>query len=327
MTQLYPLKFKPQYMEKLWGGRKIEHILGRDLGVLSNCGESWEISGVQGYVSEVSNGFLIGNELNELLEVYMGDLVGDRVFDRFGQEFPLLIKLIDADDDLSVQVHPDDALAMERHNSSGKTEMWYVLQADAGARINCGFKRPLNAAQYQEMLDAGRLPEILNFESAKSGDVFFMPAGRVHAIGRGILLAEIQQTSDVTYRIFDYNRTDSTGQPRELHTDMALDAIDFTFHDNYRTDYTLLNNKAANVVSCDYFRTGILQLDRAVARDIYEADSFIIYIAVEGSSEISWDGGRDVIRYGETVLVPAALHNFGLRPLQASAKLLEITAG
>jgi len=226
MEGLYPLKFTPIYKDKIWGGNKIKSVLNKDFGGLPNCGESWELSGVDGNVSVVSNGYLAGNTLEELLEVYMGDLAGDEVYEHFGNEFPLLIKFIDANDDLSIQVHPNDEMAAERHNSYGKTEMWYVLQADKGSKLQSGFNQQVDQEKYLEKLEKTELTDILNFEEVTAGDVFFIPAGRVHAIGRGILLAEIQQTSDITYRIYDYDRRDDKGNPRELHTDLALDAID-----------------------------------------------------------------------------------------------------
>jgi len=324
MENLYPLKFTPIYMEKIWGGQKLKTELGKDFGDLPNCGESWEISGVPDHVSVVSNGDLAGNSLEELIEIYMGDLVGDHVYEKFSVEFPLLIKFIDANDDLSVQVHPNDELAKKRHQAFGKTEMWYVLQADKGARLNCGFNQPLDANKYLQMLSSGKLMDILNFVEVKSGDIFFTPAGRVHAIGKGTLLAEIQQTSDVTYRIYDYNRKDVNGNERELHTELALEAIDFTYHDNYRTDYKNELNKSTEVVSCNYFKTGILEFDQIIEKDIYPLDSFVIYICVEGEYEIVSPGMTEKVKKGETILVPASVILFQLNPLSKKVKLLEV---
>ena len=321
---LYPLKFTTVYMDKIWGGEKIKTVLGKDFGNLPNCGESWEISGVDGHVSVVSNGSLKGNDLEELIEVYMGDLVGDKVFDKFGTGFPLLIKFIDANDDLSVQVHPDDELAEKRHNSFGKTEMWYVVDADKGAKLNCGFNKPLDADQYLEALSSGKIMDVLNFVEVKPGDVFFMPAGRVHAIGKGVVVAEIQQTSDITYRIYDYNRRDSNGNERELHTDLALEAIDFTFHSDFRTDYNIKRNESSEVVECQYFNTSVLEFDSEIQKDIYHLDSFVIYICVEGEYEITWAEGTEKVKRGETILVPASLSQYQLKPLNGAVKLLEV---
>ncbi len=324
MQNLYPLKFKPRYYDKIWGGQKLKTALNKDFGKLPNCGESWELSGVSGNISEVSNGFLAGNNLEELIEVYMGDLVGDKVFDRFSVEFPLLIKFIDANDDLSVQVHPDDKLSKERHGAYGKTEMWYVLQADKGAKLNCGFNQPITKETYLTKLENKEIMDVLNFVEVEPGDVFFMPAGRVHAIGKGIMVAEIQQTSDVTYRIYDYDRVDAKGQGRELHTEWALDAIDFTYHENYKTEYKAEKNARTEVVKCDYFNTGILEFDATIEKDIYGLDSFVIYICVEGEYEISTPQHTETVKLGETILVPASVHQYKLKPLSPNVKVLEV---
>ena len=324
MKNLYPLKFKPEYLDKIWGGEKIKSVLGKDFGDLPNCGESWELSGVQGHVSVVQNGFLAGNTLEELIEVYMGELVGDQVYEKFGVEFPLLIKFIDANDNLSIQVHPDDKLSKERHQAFGKTEMWYVMQADQGAKLNLGFKEELSKEKYLEKFEAGELMDILNFEEVTSGDVLFMPAGRVHAIGKGVLVAEIQQTSDVTYRIYDYDRKDANGNGRELHTELALDAIDFSVPDTYKTAYEAKSNESVEVVKCDYFTTNVLDLDQKIERDFFKLDSFVIYICMEGEVEIEYADGKETMKKGETVLVPSSLVQFFLNPTSGKAKLLEV---
>ncbi|MDF1549873.1 MAG: class I mannose-6-phosphate isomerase, partial [Bacteroidales bacterium] len=254
---LYPLKFAPVLKEKIWGGQKLSELLGKKARNDTKIGESWEISCVAGDISKVSNGFLEGNSLQELIEVYMSDLIGEQVYLKFGEEFPLLIKFIDAQDVLSIQVHPDDEVAKERHNAYGKTEMWYVLQADEDAELISGFKNDTDKQTYLTALQSGNLSELLNAEKVKEGDVFFIPAGRVHAIGRGIMLAEIQQTSDITYRIYDWGRVDDDGKPRELHTELAKDVIDFKACDSYRTDYKLVKNETKNLVSCKYFVTNI----------------------------------------------------------------------
>ncbi len=324
MKNLYPLKFKPEYLDKIWGGEKIKSVLGKDFGDLPNCGESWELSGVQAHVSVVQNGFLAGNTLEELIEVYMGELVGDQVYEKFGVEFPLLIKFIDANDNLSIQVHPDDKLSKERHQAFGKTEMWYVMQADQGAKLNLGFKEELSKEKYLEKFEAGELMDILNFEEVTSGDVLFMPAGRVHAIGKGVLVAEIQQTSDVTYRIYDYDRKDANGNGRELHTELALDAIDFSVPDTYKTAYEAKSNESVEVVKCDYFTTNVLDLDQKIERDFFKLDSFVIYICMEGEVEIEYADGKETMKKGETVLVPSSLVQFFLNPTSGKAKLLEV---
>lgn len=324
MKNLYPLKFKPQYLDKIWGGQKIKTELGKDFGELPNCGESWEISGVQGHVSVVSNGFLAGNELEELIEIYMGDLVGDHVYEKFGVEFPLLVKFIDANDELSIQVHPGDDLSKKRHQAFGKTEMWYVMQADSGSKLNLGFKEELTKEKYLEKFESGKLMDILNFEEVTEGDVLFMPAGRVHAIGKGVLVAEIQQTSDVTYRIYDYDRKDSEGKGRELHTELALDAIDFSVPDTYKTTYETLKNESSELVKCSYFTTNLLQFDERLERDFHKLDSFVIYICLDGAYEIEYDGKTEMVQKGDSVLIPAVMEQFFLKPQSAEVKLLEV---
>ena len=324
MEGLYPLKFTPIYKDKIWGGNKIKEVLNKDYGQLPNCGESWELSGVEGNVSVVANGYLEGNTLEELVEIYMGDLVGDQVFDQFGIEFPLLIKFIDANDDLSIQVHPDDELSKQRHNAFGKTEMWYVIQADPGAKLQAGFNQQVDTEQYLQKLDSNRLTEILNFEEVAAGDVYFIPAGRVHAIGKGILLAEIQQTSDITYRIYDYNRLDNKGNPRELHTDLALDAIDFTIFPEYKTRYEPRANESVELVKCKYFTTNVLELNEVVEKDYNQLDSFVIYICLEGSVEIVTESGTEKVTKGETILLPAVIESVTLQPQSSFVKLLEV---
>ncbi len=318
---LYPLKFKPILKDKIWGGPKLRDALGKNAS--DKAGESWEISGVEGDISVAENGFLAGNSLQDLAEIYMGDLLGDSIYERFGVEFPLLIKFIDAADFLSVQVHPDDALARERHNSYGKTEMWYIVESDKGQLI-AGFNQELDREQYLQHLIGGTLKEILNFEAVASGDIYFMPAGRVHAIGSGVLLAEIQQTSDVTYRIYDWDRTDDEGENRELHTDLALDAIDFSFHKQYKTPYQALLNNTVNAVDAPFVTTSVIQLDQPVEKDLNLIDSFVIYMCMEGAAGITYGKGAvETIKKGETILIPAEIKNLTLIPTEPTT-LLEV---
>ncbi len=324
MSSLYPLKFKTIYLEKIWGGNRLNTILNKDYGNLPNCGESWEISAVEGNVSVVENGFLAGNNLQEIIEIYMGDIVGDKVFKKFGEEFPLLIKFIDAQDDLSIQVHPNDELSKKRHSAYGKTEMWYIVDAEKGALINSGFNQELTKEKYIEYSENGKLTDLLHYDETSEGDVFFIPAGRVHAIGKGVLVAEIQQTSDVTYRIFDYNRKDDKGNLRDLHTDLAVDAIDFTTVTEYKTKYEVEQNKSSEIVSCNYFTTNILKFDSIIDKNYHLLDSFIIYMCLEGNFEIEYDGGTEKVNKGETVLIPASLETFILKPLGKEVKTLEV---
>jgi mannose-6-phosphate isomerase len=323
MSQLYPLKFKPIFKEKVWGGQKIKTELGLDFGNLPNCGEVWAISGIADEQSIVENGFLAENELNELVEIYMGDLVGDKVFKQFGNEFPLLIKFINSNDWLSIQVHPDDELAAERGIGFGKTEMWYVVAAEKGSQLIAGFNQKIEKDKYLEHLANKTLKDILNFENVKKGDVFYIPAGRVHAIGPGILLAEIQQTADTTYRIYDWDRPGIDGKPRQLHTTEAVDAIDFTFHKEYKTSYETKNNATNSLINCPYFTTNLVELDKTVLKNTSELDSFVIYMGIEGHCSIKYDGGIVEIKKGETLLVPATLTNLIIEPLKKST-LLEI---
>jgi mannose-6-phosphate isomerase len=323
MKQLYPLKFSPIIKDPIWGGNKLKTVLNKE-NTTEMSGESWEISGVEGNISVVSNGFLAGNELNEIIEVYMGDLVGQKVFEQFGSNFPLLIKFIDASDDLSIQVHPNDLVAQERHNSFGKTEMWYIMQADDGAKLIAGFNQTVDKETYVKKLADKALLDILNQVEVKSGDVFFIPAGRIHAIGKGILLAEIQQTSNITYRVYDYNRTDAAGNERELHTKLAVDVIDYKHYDSYKTAYAPVCNKPINLADCQYFTTNLLELDFEIERDMNSFDSFIIYMGIEGNAEIIYhDKEVEEIKKGETVLVPAELAHYYIRP-KGKSKLLEI---
>jgi len=323
MNQLYPLKFKPIILDKMWGGSKLKNILHKDT-FSEKAGESWEISGFEGNVSVVTNGFLAGNDLNDLIEVYMGDLIGERIFEKFGTQFPLLIKYIDANDALSIQVHPDDELALKRHNSFGKTEMWYVMQAEKGSELIVGFNRKTDKATYLNYLNNKNLAEILNKEPVKEGDVFFLPAGRVHAIGAGILLAEIQQTSDVTYRIYDFDRKESNGKYRELHTDLALDAIDYTFYNKYRTAYSENKNFPVELASCNYFTTNLLNLTTKIEKDIIALDCFVIYMCLDGSCNFAYNEKEKIkLKKGESILIPADLTIYSIEP-ENSVKLLEV---
>ncbi len=324
MNELYPLKFKPLLKEKIWGGQHLKTLLNKPFPENKKIGESWEISGVEGNLSIVDNGYLQGNNLQELIEIYMGDMVGDRVYDHYGIEFPLLIKFIDANDELSIQVHPDDELAKKRHNAFGKTEMWYIIDADNNAELISGFKEKTDKNTYLNYLKTGKLPEILNYEKVQQGDVFFIPSGRVHAIGKGIVLAEIQQTSDITYRIFDWNRKDDNGNYRELHTNLALDAIDFNVYDSYKTDYKITLNKDSSILTCPYFKTNIIQFNQTIEKDYNQIDSFVIYMCIDGQFKINYAKDESItVLKGETILIPAVIEHLFLEPVRES-KILEI---
>lgn len=323
MNQLYPFKFKPIFKEKIWGGQKIKTELGLDYSPLPNCGEVWVLSGVAGSESKVINGFLKGNSLNHLLEVYMDGLVGEDLFYKYDKEFPILVKFIDSNDYLSIQVHPDNALAAKRNIGNGKTEMWYILDADTNSELITGFNRQVNQEIYLEYLNNKRLKEILNVEKVKKGDVYYIPSGRVHALGPGILLTEIQQTSDITYRIYDWDRVDEKGNSRELHTEQALDAIDFRLVENCRTEYRRTKNQTENLVETPFFTTHILDFDQIVHKDYTYLDSFVIYICVDGSALIHYDQNQETLKKGEAILIPAAMDRLVLEPLQ-TCKILEV---
>ncbi|MBK9355833.1 MAG: class I mannose-6-phosphate isomerase [Bacteroidales bacterium] len=325
-NQLYPLKFQPVLKDKIWGGSKIRTVLGIDFAPLPNCGEAWVMSGVEGNQTAIVNGFLSGNDLNELVEIYMGDLVGDAVYERFGNEFPILVKFIDAAEYLSIQVHPDDELAAKRNIGYGKSEMWYIIDADPGSELISGFSQKVDKAVYLEKLEDKTLREILNFEKVKKGDVFYMPAGRVHALGPGIFLAEIQQTSDTTYRIYDWDRVDSEGKSRELHVEEALDAIDFNVYDDYKSAYEPKKNGSANLVASPFFTTNLIELDKALAKDYSELDSFVIYVCVEGSVTVVHNGLTEAqvrISQGEALLLPASIDRADIIPSMPS-RILEV---
>ncbi|HEX9825898.1 MAG TPA: type I phosphomannose isomerase catalytic subunit [Flavobacteriaceae bacterium] len=317
---LYPLKFQPILKEKIWGGQKLKTLLNKN-SALPNIGESWELSDVEGDTSIVSNGSLKGKSLKALIETYKHDLVGLHNYKIFHNKFPLLIKFIDAKDDLSIQLHPNDELAAKRHNSFGKTEMWYVMQADKNSNLIVGFNQKITPELYLKHLENKTLPKILNFDKVTVGDTYFIEVGRVHAIGAGVMLAEIQQTSDITYRVYDWDRKDDQGNERELHNDLALDAIDFDMEDDFRVQYSKTKNTSNEMVNCPYFTTNYLCLDKTLKKENYH-DSFMIYICVEGSARIVTENHSEIINKGETVLLPAALTSFEISA--DNAKLLEV---
>ena len=323
MSELYPLKFETVLKEKVWGGTALVTKFNKKSTGSLHIGESWELSAVEDNQSVISNGFLAGNTIEELIEVYMGDITGDAIFEKFGNEFPLLIKLIEAQEDLSIQVHPDNALAKKRHNAYGKTEMWYILECKKDSKINSGFKDGVTKIIYEEAVMRGNIEELMNVESIEPGDVFFIPAGRVHAIGAGIVLAEIQQTSDITYRIFDWNRKGSGKDKRELHTELALDAIDFNQIGENKIRLKPELNKSLNLVSCEFFNTNIFCFNKAIEKEYYSNDSFVVYICIEGEFLICWDGNSEKVVKGETVLLPAMIKEVTLKPV-TEARLLEV---
>ena len=317
---LYPFKFEPIIKDKIWGGQKLQQLLNKPTSSYE-AGESWEISDVQGDTSIVSNGTMAGTSLKSLMELHTTDILGHKNFKQFGTKFPLLIKFIDAKADLSVQLHPNDALAKERHNSFGKTEMWYVVQADSDSNLIVGFNQPMTKELYLEKLEAKTLESILNFDKVDAGDTYFIEVGRIHAIGAGVLLAEIQQTSDITYRVYDWDRVDSEGNHRELHNDIALEAFDFDMPDNYRVNYSRDSQTSTELVSCPYFTTNVIEVKTSLLVK-NNHDSFMIYMCVEGSAVINIEGYQTEFSMGETVLIPACIKSFSISTNHA--KLLEV---
>lgn len=320
INTLYPIKFKPILKEKIWGGKKLNTFLNKESNS-PNVGESWEISDVEGDTSIVINGDLKGKSLKTLLELYKGDLIGKKNYEIFENKFPLLIKFIDAKKDLSIQLHPNDELAAKRHNSFGKTEMWYVVQADEEANLIVGFNQKTTPKIYLKHLENKSLTKILNFDAVKEGDTYFIEVGRVHAIGAGVMLAEIQQTSDITYRVFDWDRVDDNGNERDLHNDLAIDAIDFELEDNFRVSYSKAENNSNEMVSCQYFTTNYIPVKGIIDKK-NDKDSFIIYICVEGEVEISTNSFSEKIQKGETLLIPAIIKTYQIT--SKKAKLLEV---
>ena len=319
---LYPLTFEPLLKEVIWGGQAIRPFKGLTPDE-KKIGESWEISHVDDNYSVVAEGVLRGKSLDELIRLYGDRLVGKSVLERFGSRFPLLIKFIDARDYLSIQVHPDDELGMKRHNSFGKTEMWYVINAAKGSKLYSGFAVQSSPEDYVKRIADGTIVEALAEYEVHPGDVFFLPAGRVHAIGAGCFIAEIQQTSNITYRIYDYDRTDAAGNKRELHTELAKDAIDYRLEKDYRTTYTPQVDKPVELVSCRYFETNLLDLDEAIERNWSGLDSFVIYICMEGGLTLRDSSGNEIsLHQGQSVLVPAENKSVQLTP-QDKCKLLE----
>lgn len=319
---MYPLKFNDIFKSVIWGGDKIGRFKGITL-TQESVGESWEISDVKGNVSVVKNGADAGMSLDDLIRRDGTQLLGKHVAERFGSTFPLLIKFIDARDNLSIQVHPNDLLAQERHNSRGKTEMWYIIDAEPGAGLYSGFSQQITPDEYVRRVADDTITDVLAFHPVKKGDVFFLPAGRIHAIGKGIFIAEIQQTSDITYRIYDYNRVGADGKPRQLHTDLAKDAIDYKLYDDLKTTYTPALNQAVELVSCPYFTTSVLRIENSVTRPVAAHDSFSVYICMEGAATLTDSNGNTIeLHRGETYLIPAATTEVTLTP-HDSALLLE----
>jgi mannose-6-phosphate isomerase len=323
MTDLYPLRFNPVLKEKVWGSDLLMKGYGKKTPGLIKAGESWEISGLPGDESVVSNGFLEGNNLNELLEVYMGDIVGESVYEKFGDEFPVLVKFVNAAADLSVQVHPNNEIAGRLHHAWGKSEMWHILSAEKGSVIYCGFKNGIGREEYHQALHNGSLHGILNCIEVTAGESYWIPAGTIHAIGKGIVIAEIQQTSDITYRIFDWNRADSGESSRELHTELAEEALNFISAQKKIEYINSRSNQTRSLIKSDYFNVNIIKFNNSVKKDYTLLDSFVILVCTEGQSLLYWENGTEKIIKGESILIPATIGYISLEPVP-ECTILEI---
>lgn len=316
--KFYPLQFQPILKDRIWGGTKLRTYLNKPISS-EITGESWEISTVENDVSVVSNGTFKGKSLNEIIELYPREILGTRVYVQFGNQFPLLFKYLDAREDLSIQVHPNDELAKKRHNSFGKTEMWYVMQADKEARLIVGFKEKSSKEKYVHHLDNKSLMTILDSKKVQKGDVFFLDTGTVHAIGAGTVIAEIQQTSDITYRLYDFDRVDANGNTRELHIDLALDAINYDVVEAERK-YEKKGNTSNEIATCQYFTTNFIPLEGTMEMSPNK-ESFRVFMCVEGEFELSLNETNYNYKTGDTVLIPAQTDGF---TILGKASILEI---
>ena len=319
---LYPIQFQPLYKYRIWGGEKLKTQLNKQYDEES-IGESWEISDVENDETVVLDGDLKGKTLKELIKEFKGDFVGNKVYEQFGTDFPLLIKFIDAKTPLSIQVHPSNELAKERHNSFGKNEMWFVMDSDNDAELIVGFEKEIDKEAYQKHIDDDTILEVMHHEKVKKGDTFYIPTGRIHAIGGGVLLAEIQQTSNITYRIYDYKRVDAkTGKERELHTELALDAIDFTYYKEFKTQYKKEENVSNELVYSPYFKTNFLNITKSITKDYTTLDSFVIYMCVSGGLEVVYNEKSYILKTGETILLPASIDAVTIQT--SGAEVLEV---
>jgi len=324
-NMIYPLKFSPQLKYRIWGGTKLRDNYGKIYpNGVDTCGESWELSGVEGSLSVVENGFLAGNNIQELIEIYMADLVGEKNYQQFGDEFPLLIKLIDTSDFLSIQVHPDDEMAKRLHHAYGKTEMWYIIDSEEESKIITGFSPKINREQFVTLAKEGGFEKFFKYEQVNPDDYFYIPSRSMHSLGKGITLLEIQQTSDVTYRVYDWGRVEPNGKPRELHTEWAKEAIDFDADPIPRENCPLQQNQPQELKATPYFTVNRLALDKEIERDFYEYDTFRIYFCAAGEVILTTLGNEAIgLKAGELALVPASIQSALLKP-KCNSKLLEV---
>ena len=324
IMQLYPFLFAPNLHSIIWGGNQLRPYKGLAPSD-EPIGESWEVSTVPSSTSIIANGPLVGRGLPSVIAEHPAAILGHAVNERYHGQLPLLVKFIDAKRDLSIQVHPNDEMAQREHGKMGKSEMWYIIKAAPGAHLYAGFKQQITPEEYQQRIQDGTITEVLADHQVKAGDVFYLPAGRVHAICGGILLAEVQQSSDVTYRIFDYNRPGLDGKPRELHTELAAKALDYHVERNYRTEYTDTTNRAVQVIDTPFFDVRVMEISKSFHRDLRKYDSFIISMCIEGDCRIKVRStGEEIqLREGNSTLIPAAIADYDVIPLQGTTRLLD----
>ena len=319
---MYPLKFNNTLKEVIWGGEKISAFKGIN-PVRHSIGESWEISTVPNYISVVSNGEWEGLPLTEVIAKYKGRITGEKIYQRYKKELPLLFKILDTKERCSVQVHPDDELAQKRHACNGKTEIWYVIDAEPDATLISGFSKSISIEEYRKRVGENTLEEVLMSHPAKAGDVFFIPAGHIHAIGKGILLAEIQQSSDITYRVYDYGRKDAKDVCRELHVEEAIEALNFSLQEELKQETAQINSNLIKLADCNFFRANLLNITESTTKDYRNLDSFVVYLCIKGACELIYDKGKTSLKQGESALIPAAMGYFEIQTSGAGTQLIE----
>ena len=321
---LYPFLFHPNLHTVVWGGHRLQVYKGLQ-STDEPIGESWEVSAVPSSTSIISNGSFAGRDIISVISEYPEDILGKAVNEKYHGQLPLLVKFIDAERDLSIQVHPNDEMAQREHGKMGKSEMWYVIKADAGSHLYAGFKQEITPEEYQQRIADGTIIDVLADHQVKAGDVFYLPAGRIHAICGGILLAEVQQSSDVTYRIYDYNRPGMDGKPRQLHTELAAQALDYHVEENYRTEYVDNPNKAIQIIDSPYFDVRVMEISKPFHRDLRKYDSFIISMCIEGDCKlcVRSTGDEILLRQGSSTLIPAAIADYDVHPLHHTTRLLD----
>ena len=321
---LYPFLFHPNLHPVVWGGHQLRPYKGLEPNE-EPIGESWEVSAVPSSTSIISNGSLQGRDLTSVIAEFPEEILGHAVNEKYHGQLPLLVKFIDAERDLSIQVHPNDEMAWREHKKMGKSEMWYIIKAAPGSHLYAGFKQQITSDEYFRRIAEGTITEVLADHTVKTGDVFYLPAGRVHAICGGIMLAEVQQSSDVTYRIYDYNRPGMDGKPRELHTDLAAQALDYHVEQNYRTEYVETDNRAIQIIDSPYFDVRVMEIQTSFHRNLLKYDSFVISMCIEGDCKLVMrtNGSEILLKAGHTTLIPAAIADYDVIPLNGRTKLLD----